>query len=164
MANFLPRGESMVSVGADGRVKGIIASCMGKPVLFQIVNNKPRRRATKDIPFFSIPPVIYGQLTSQLTRVIADRQAEAEKFASIKKEGEIFMPERRPFDVLNSALNNTVIIGMKGGTEFRGVMVAYDVHMNIVLEKAEQMVNGEVKRGVGTVLLRGDSVTFISPS
>lgn len=74
------------------------------------------------------------------------------------------MPERRPFDVLNGALNNTVIVGMKGGNEFRGVMVAYDVHMNLVLEKAEQMEKGEVKRGVGTILLRGDSVTFISPS
>ncbi len=74
------------------------------------------------------------------------------------------MPERRPFDVLNGALNNTVIIGMKGQYEFRGVMVAYDVHMNIVLEKAEMLVNGEVKKGVGTILLRGDSVTYISPS
>ena len=74
------------------------------------------------------------------------------------------MAERRPFDVLNNALNNTVIVGMKGGYEFRGVMVAYDVHMNLVLEKAEQLQNGEVKRGVGTVLVRGDSVTFISPS
>ena len=72
--------------------------------------------------------------------------------------------EKRPFDVLNGALNNTVIIGLKGGVEFRGVMAAYDVHMNIVLEKAEQMVNGEVKRGMGTVLLRGDSVIYISPS
>ena len=74
------------------------------------------------------------------------------------------MGDRRPFDILNGALNNTVIVGMKGGYEFRGVMVAYDVHMNIVLEKAEQIVNGEVKRGVGTILLRGDSVTFVSPS
>jgi small nuclear ribonucleoprotein len=74
------------------------------------------------------------------------------------------MPERRPFDVLNNSLNNTVIIGMKGGYEFRGVMVAYDIHMNIVLEKAEQMKDGQVTRGVGTILLRGDSVTFISPS
>ncbi|MEK6982879.1 MAG: LSM domain-containing protein [Candidatus Micrarchaeota archaeon] len=74
------------------------------------------------------------------------------------------MAEKRPFDILNGALNNTVIVGLKGGVEFRGVMAAYDVHMNIVLEKAEQMLNGEVKRGVGTVLLRGDSVTFISPS
>ncbi len=74
------------------------------------------------------------------------------------------MAERRPFDVLNGSLNNTVIVGMKGGYEFRGIMVAYDVHMNIVLEKAEQIVGGEVKRGVGTILLRGDSVTFVSPS
>lgn len=74
------------------------------------------------------------------------------------------MADKRPFDVLNSSLNNSVIVGMKGGYEFRGVMAAYDVHMNIVLEKAEQIVNGEVKKGLGTVLLRGDSVTYISPS
>lgn len=74
------------------------------------------------------------------------------------------MADKRPFDILNSSLNNTVIVGLKGGVEFRGTMVAYDVHMNIVLETAEQLVNGEVKRGVGTILLRGDSVTYISPS
>ncbi len=74
------------------------------------------------------------------------------------------MGERRPFDILNSSLNNTVVIGLKGGVEFRGVMVAYDVHMNIVLENAEQMVGGEVKRGMGTILLRGDSVIYVSPS
>jgi len=74
------------------------------------------------------------------------------------------MADKRPFDILNSSLNNTVIVGLKGGVEFRGTMVAYDVHMNIVLENAEQLANGEVKRGVGTILLRGDSVTYISPS
>ena len=46
----------------------------------------------------------------------------------------------------------------------RGLMVSYDIHMNLVLEKAEQLENGEVKRGIGTVLLRGDSVVYISPS
>lgn len=74
------------------------------------------------------------------------------------------MGEKRPFDILNQSLNNTVIVGLKGGVEFRGVMVAYDVHMNIVLEKAEQLVDGEAKKGIGTILLRGDSVTYISPS
>ena len=84
-------------------------------------------------------------------------------FYFLKNWGEI-MAEKRPFDILNSSLNNTVIVGLKGGVEFRGLMVAYDVHMNIVLENAEQLANGEVKRGVGTILLRGDSVTYISPS
>ncbi len=74
------------------------------------------------------------------------------------------MADRRPFDILNTSLNNNVIIGLKGGVEFRGIMVAYDIHMNIVLEKAEQLINGEVKKGLGTVLLRGDSVVYISPS
>lgn len=74
------------------------------------------------------------------------------------------MAEKRPFDVLNGSLNNTVIIGLKGGVEFQGTMVAYDVHMNLVLENAKQFVNGEEKKGLGTVLLRGDSIVFISPS
>jgi small nuclear ribonucleoprotein len=74
------------------------------------------------------------------------------------------MTEKRPFDILNTSLNNTVVVGLKGGIEIRGIMVSYDVHMNIVLEKAEQLVDGKVKRGLGTVLLRGDNVVFISPS
>ena len=74
------------------------------------------------------------------------------------------MSEKRPFDILNGALNNNVVVGLKGGRDMRGLMVSYDVHMNIVLEKAEELVNGEVKRGIGTVLLRGDSVVYISPA
>ncbi|VVB66668.1 Putative snRNP Sm-like protein [Candidatus Gugararchaeum adminiculabundum] len=74
------------------------------------------------------------------------------------------MTEKRPFDVLNGSLDNMVLIGMKGGREIRGKMTSYDVHMNIVLENTEILENGEVKRKVGTMLLRGDSVIFISPS
>ena len=65
---------------------------------------------------------------------------------------------------MNAALNNNVVVGLKGGRDIRGLMVSYDVHMNIVLEKAEELANGEVKRGIGTVLLRGDSVVYISPA
>ncbi len=74
------------------------------------------------------------------------------------------MTEKRPFDLLNGALQNTVVVGLKGGKEFRGTMVAYDVHMNIVLEKGEELESGSVKRGVGTILLRGDTVVYIMPA
>lgn len=74
------------------------------------------------------------------------------------------MNEKRPFDVLNNSLNKPVIVGLKGGIVFRGIMVSYDVHMNVVLEKAEQIVNGETTKGLGTVLLRGDSVIYLSPT
>jgi len=74
------------------------------------------------------------------------------------------LTENRPFDILNGSLNKSVIIKLKGGTELRGVMSAYDVHMNIVLQDAEQLENGEVKRKLGTMLVRGDSVIFLSPA
>ncbi len=74
------------------------------------------------------------------------------------------MSEKRPFDILNGALNNNVLIRLKGGVEVRGKMASYDVHMNLVLESAEQLENGESKRKLGTMLVRGDNVVFISPS
>ena len=74
------------------------------------------------------------------------------------------MAENRPFDILDSSLNKAVIIKLKGGTELRGIMSAYDIHMNIVLQDAEQLENGEVKRKLGKILVRGDSVIFLSPA
>ncbi len=74
------------------------------------------------------------------------------------------MTDKRPFDLLNNSLEKSVVVGIKGGVEFRGTMAAYDVHMNIVLEKAEELKDGAVKRGLGTVLLRGDTVVYIMPS
>lgn len=75
------------------------------------------------------------------------------------------MTEKRPFDVLNGSLNKNVVVGLKEQQSIRGLMVAYDVHMNIVLEKAELLTDkGEIKQGLGKVLLRGDSIVFISPS
>lgn len=72
------------------------------------------------------------------------------------------MAEKRPFDVLNAGLNQNILLGLKGGRELRGKMVAYDVHMNLVLEGAEELVGGEMKRKLGTMLVRGDSVVYIS--
>jgi len=72
------------------------------------------------------------------------------------------MAEKRPFDVLNAGLNQNILLGLKGGRELRGKMVAYDVHMNLVLEGAEELAGGEMKRKLGTMLVRGDSVVYIS--
>ena len=74
------------------------------------------------------------------------------------------MTESRPFDILNGALNKKVLIRLNGGSELRGIMTAYDVHMNLVLQDAEQLENGESKRRLGTMLVRGDSVIFLSPA
>ena len=74
------------------------------------------------------------------------------------------MPEKRPFDVLNNALNNNVLVRLKGNVEVRGILASFDVHMNLVVDNSEELVDGEVKRKLGTVLLRGDTVVYVSPA
>ena len=71
---------------------------------------------------------------------------------------------KRPFDVLNAALNKKVLIKLKGNIEVRGELESFDVHMNLVLANAEELSqDGDVKKKIGTVLLRGDTVVYISP-
>jgi len=69
----------------------------------------------------------------------------------------------RPLDVLGRALNSQVLIKLKGGREFRGVLESFDMHMNLVLNDAEELESGESSRRLGVVLIRGDNIVYISP-
>jgi len=44
------------------------------------------------------------------------------------------------------------------------VLRAFDIHINVVLENAEEFIEGELQRKLGTVFIRGDTITIISPS
>jgi len=68
----------------------------------------------------------------------------------------------RPLDILNNALNKSVLVRLKGAREFRGELQGYDMHMNLVLTNAEEMKENEPKK-LGTVVVRGDNIVFISP-
>ncbi len=69
----------------------------------------------------------------------------------------------RPLDALNKSRDKRVIVELKGGKEYVGELKAFDIHINTVLENAEEISNGEVKRKLGTVFIRGDTITTISP-
>ena len=70
----------------------------------------------------------------------------------------------RPLDILDQVLNRQpVIISLKGGREIRGILQGYDVHMNLVLDRAEEVVDGAAQK-LGTLIVRGDNVIYITPS
>ena len=69
----------------------------------------------------------------------------------------------RPLDALNKAKGKRVIVELKNNKAFVGTLNAFDIHINVVLEEAEEMVEGEVKRKLGVVFIRGDTITIISP-
>lgn len=71
---------------------------------------------------------------------------------------------QKPMDLLNRALGSSVLVSLKGGREFRGKLVGFDVHVNLVLEEAEELQNGEPSRRFGLMMIRGDNVVYISPA
>lgn len=70
---------------------------------------------------------------------------------------------QRPLDVLHNSLESSVLVGLKGGKEYRGTLKGYDVHMNIVLQNADELKDGSAIRRLGVIIIRGDNIVFISP-
>ena len=68
-----------------------------------------------------------------------------------------------PLDALNKARNKRVLVELKNGRQYIGNLVSFDIHINTVLENAEERVDGEIKRQLGTVFIRGDTITIVSP-
>ncbi|RLG17361.1 small nuclear ribonucleoprotein [Nanoarchaeota archaeon] len=70
----------------------------------------------------------------------------------------------RPLDLLNESKGKRVLVELKNGKQFIGKLVSFDIHINTVLEEAQEMENGEIKRNLGKIFLRGDTIIMISPS
>jgi len=74
------------------------------------------------------------------------------------------MVDARPLDALNRAKDKKVIVDLKNQRQYIGVLKAFDIHINVVLDDTEERVDGEVKRKLGTVFIRGDTIILISPA
>jgi small nuclear ribonucleoprotein len=70
----------------------------------------------------------------------------------------------RPLDLLNNSKNKEVLVYLKGDKQFVGTLLAFDIHINLVLDNTKEMHDGEIKRNVGLTFLRGDTIIFISPA
>lgn len=73
------------------------------------------------------------------------------------------MEASRPLDTLNQARDKKVMIELKNGKQFIGILKAFDIHINTVLSDAEEREGGELKRKLGQVFLRGDTIILITP-
>ncbi len=74
------------------------------------------------------------------------------------------MEAARPLDALNETRGKRVIIELKNGKQFIGKLKAFDVHINVVLNEAEEKAGEQLLRKVGTVFIRGDTITIIFPA
>ena len=70
----------------------------------------------------------------------------------------------RPLDLLNNSRGKEILVQLKNDRQFVGTLLAFDIHINIVLDNTKEVLNGEVKRNIGLTFLRGDTIIFISPA
>lgn len=69
----------------------------------------------------------------------------------------------KPLDILENALNKTILLKLRGNKELRGILRSYDQHLNLFLDDAELIPPGEEPENLGSIVLRGDNVILISP-
>ncbi|MAH46532.1 small nuclear ribonucleoprotein [Candidatus Pacearchaeota archaeon] len=70
----------------------------------------------------------------------------------------------RPLDLLNSAKGKEILVQLKNGKQMVGTLLAFDIHINVILDNAKEVENGEQTKSFGVTFLRGDTIIFISPS
>lgn len=70
----------------------------------------------------------------------------------------------RPLDMLNQSKGKEILLQLKNDKQIVGTLVAFDIHINLVLDNAKELVNGELKKSVGLTFVRGDTIIYISPA
>lgn len=74
------------------------------------------------------------------------------------------MESERPLDALNEARGKRVVVELKNKIQLIGKLKAFDIHINTVLEEAEEWEDGQMKRKLGRAFVRGDTIILISPA
>lgn len=72
------------------------------------------------------------------------------------------MANERPLDVLERARGKRVLVKIKSGEQFTGILRAADLHINLWLDDAE-LISEESRKKMGTLLIRGDTVVYVAP-
>jgi small nuclear ribonucleoprotein len=70
----------------------------------------------------------------------------------------------KPLKILHASLNNRVMVELRSGRGYHGMLDGYDVpHMNLVLKNADEMVEGQTVAKHNMIIVRGDNIIYVSP-
>lgn len=77
---------------------------------------------------------------------------------------ELSVKNAPPLKYLRDAKGNTVLVKLKDGEEFVGILDYSDSTMNVVLKDCLELKErtGDLKTRYGTIFIRGSNILFIS--
>ncbi|MEX2721048.1 MAG: LSM domain-containing protein [Candidatus Wukongarchaeota archaeon] len=68
----------------------------------------------------------------------------------------------KPLSLLERSVGGKILVRLKGNRSLRGTLEAYDSHLNLIIEKAEELLENGSKE-LGRTIVRGDNVILVSP-
>ena len=75
----------------------------------------------------------------------------------------IIVSEKNPLKLLQRSINRLILVKLKNGHEFKGLLDELDSYMNIVMKKAEEIVEAEIVNEYPRIFIRGNNILFIKP-
>ena len=71
------------------------------------------------------------------------------------------MESQRPLDMLSTCRGQRIVVLLKNNKKYSGVLKSFDVHVNLVIENAEE-TDGESQQKHKLLFIRGDTIVYIS--
>jgi len=70
---------------------------------------------------------------------------------------------KNPLSILQAAQGSTILLRLKDGTEYRGLLKEIDAYMNMILESATELLEGTPVAKYNEIFIRGNNLLFIKP-
>lgn len=71
------------------------------------------------------------------------------------------METLKPFDILQDRKGKEIVLTLKNGETYKGLLKSFDIHLNTVLFEAAVVDEKGDEEEVGNVLIRGDNILTI---
>jgi len=70
---------------------------------------------------------------------------------------------KNPLEILQNAQNSQILLRLKDGTEYKGLLKEIDLYMNCILEDATEIMEGSPVAKYNEIFIRGNNLLFIKP-
>jgi len=74
-----------------------------------------------------------------------------------------YQKSKNPLHILQNAMGSIIILRLKDGTEYRGLLKEIDAYMNMILEDATEIMEGSPVAKYNEIFIRGNNLLFIKP-
>ena len=70
---------------------------------------------------------------------------------------------KNPLHILQEAQESEILLRLRDGTEYRGVLKEIDAYMNMILSDCTEILDGSPVAKYSEIFIRGNNLLFIKP-